>query len=59
VSGNFGLDRRTPLRAYSTADGAILWDFDIVGPEHPLALFLDDLQWLDASTLDLLEDHSS
>jgi PAS domain S-box-containing protein len=25
-------------------------------PEHPLALFLDDLQWLDASTLDLLED---
>ena len=26
------------------------------GPEHPLALFLDDLQWLDAATLDLLED---
>ena len=25
-------------------------------PEHPLALFLDDLQWLDAVTLDLLED---
>ena len=24
-------------------------------PEHPLALFLDDLQWLDAATLDLLE----
>ncbi|MBN3759289.1 AAA family ATPase [Burkholderia sp. Ac-20365] len=24
--------------------------------EHPLALFLDDLQWLDSSTLDLLED---
>jgi len=23
---------------------------------HPLALFLDDLQWLDAATLDLLED---
>jgi predicted ATPase len=21
-------------------------------PEHPLALFLDDLQWLDAATLD-------
>ena len=25
-------------------------------PEHPLALFLDDLQWLDAGTLDVLED---
>jgi len=28
-------------------------------PEHPLALFLDDLQWLDAATLDLLEDLST
>ena len=26
------------------------------GAEHPLALFLDDLQWLDAATLDLVED---
>jgi serine/threonine protein kinase len=25
-------------------------------PEHPLALFLDDLQWLDAATLDFLGD---
>ena len=25
-------------------------------PEHPLALFLDDLQWLDAATLNLLVD---
>lgn len=24
-------------------------------PEHPLVLFLDDLQWLDAATLDLME----
>ncbi|CAB3804338.1 AAA family ATPase [Paraburkholderia caffeinilytica] len=24
--------------------------------EHPLALFLDDLQWIDAATLDLVED---
>jgi hypothetical protein len=27
-------------------------------PEHPLALFLDDLQWLDGATLDLLVDPS-
>jgi predicted ATPase len=25
-------------------------------PEHPLALFLDDLQWLDTATLDFIED---
>ena len=25
-------------------------------PNHPLALFFDDLQWLDAATLDLLEE---
>jgi PAS domain S-box-containing protein len=25
-------------------------------PKHPLALFLDDLQWLDAATLDLIAD---
>lgn len=25
-------------------------------PEHPLVLFLDDLQWLDAATLELIED---
>jgi predicted ATPase len=25
-------------------------------PEHPLVLFLDDLQWLDAATLNLIED---
>ena len=25
-------------------------------PEHPLALFLDDLQWLDAATLELIGD---
>ncbi|QGZ64458.1 AAA family ATPase [Paraburkholderia acidisoli] len=25
-------------------------------PEHPLVIFLDDLQWLDVATLDVLED---
>jgi len=25
-------------------------------PKHPLGIFLDDLQWLDAATLDVLED---
>jgi PAS domain S-box-containing protein len=28
---------------------------EFASPEHPLALFLDDLQWLDAATLELLE----
>src|SRR5580704_2204355 len=28
-------------------------------PEHPLALFLDDLQWLDMGTLELLEQIST
>ncbi len=28
----------------------------VAQPERPLALFLDDLQWLDAATLDLIED---
>lgn len=27
----------------------------LAGPEHPLVIFLDDLQWADSATLDLLE----
>ena len=26
------------------------------GPEHPLVMFLDDMQWADSATLDLMED---
>ena len=26
------------------------------GPDHPLAMFLDDMQWADGATLDLMED---
>src|SRR6516162_1629776 len=38
-------------------NGVFSWFFGgFARPEHPLALFLDDLQWLDAATLDLLED---
>src|ERR1700756_377543 len=45
----------------SDAQGRFQWVFRrFIGvfarPEHPLALFLDDLQWLDAATLDLIED---
>ena len=42
--------RRTASRWCSGASSACSR-----GQEHPLALFLDDLQWLDAATLDLLE----
>ncbi len=41
--GRFQLVFRRFISAFATA-------------EHPLALFLDDLQWLDAATLDLMED---
>ena len=40
--GRFQLVFQRFLRTFATA-------------EHPLALFLDDLQWLDAATLELLE----
>jgi predicted ATPase len=51
---------RTTLRAATQAQ----WRFQLVfrrfigvfaRHEHPLALFLDDLHWLDAATLDLIE----
>ena len=42
--------RKTGSRWYSGGSSACSHE-----PEHPLALFLDDLQWLDAATLDFLE----
>ena len=46
--------RRTRKRRFQLVFRRFLGVF--ARPEHPLALFLDDLQWLDAATLDLLED---
>ena len=42
--------RRTASRWCSGASSSVF-----ARKEHPLALFLDDLQWLDSATLDLLE----
>jgi PAS domain S-box-containing protein len=57
------LGRQTPLPELSPQDAQRRFQLVLrrfIGvfarPEHPLALFLDDLQWLDAATLDLLED---
>ena len=43
AKGQFQLVFRRFIGVFATAD-------------HPLALFLDDLQWLDLATLDLMED---
>ena len=45
---------RTRNDAFNGCSGAS-WRYS-PNSEHPLALFLDNLQWLDAATLDLLED---
>src|SRR2546423_13107756 len=45
---------RSTLFPYTTLFRSFVGVF--ARPEHPLALFLDDLQWLDAATLDLIED---
>ena len=45
--------RRTPRIAFRWFSGAS--SACSRAQEHPLALFLDDLQWLDAATLDLIE----
>ena len=47
------LPPRDAQRRFHLVFGRLLSVF--ARPEHPLALFLDDLQWLDADTLDLLE----
>jgi len=47
------LSPRDTLIRFQTVFGRFLGVF--AQPEHPLALFLDDLQWLDAATLQLLE----
>jgi PAS domain S-box-containing protein len=47
------LARRDAQRRFHLAFRRLIGVF--ARPEHPLALFLDDLQWLDAATLDLLE----
>jgi PAS domain S-box-containing protein len=47
----------TPADAKARIQGALRRFIGVfASAEHPLALFLDDLQWLDAATLDLLED---
>ena len=42
--------RKIASRWFSGASSAVF-----ARKDHPLALFLDDLQWLDAATLDLFE----
>ena len=50
----FDLSPQDAQRRFQTALRRFIAVF--ARPEHPLTLFLDDLQWLDAATLDLLED---
>jgi hypothetical protein len=46
-----------PRQAQSRFHFAVRRFIEVVArPEHPLALFLDDLQWVDSATLDLIED---
>jgi predicted ATPase/GAF domain-containing protein len=46
-----------PQEAQRRFQSVFLRFIDVLAqPQHPLALFLDDLQWLDAATLDLLKD---
>jgi len=48
------LPPRDAQRRFHLVCGRLLSVF--ARPERPLALFLDDLQWLDAATIDLIED---
>ena len=47
------LPARDALRRFQSVLARLIAVF--ARPEHPLALFLDDLQWLDGATLDLIE----
>jgi len=48
------LDPQQAQRRFLLVFGEFIGVF--VGAEHPLVLFLDDLQWLDTATLELIED---
>src|SRR5580698_7845069 len=56
---NSSLGNNRPLQTFlrKTRSVASNWCSSAFSrPEHPLALFLDDLQWLDEATLDLMGD---
>jgi predicted ATPase len=58
----FLIGKQAPVPELPSRDGQNRFQFvfrrflgAFARPEHPLTLFLDDLQWLDAATLELLE----
>src|SRR5262249_6932419 len=49
------IGKQPPVLDLPSQDAQIRFHGVFARSEHPLALFLDDLQWLDKATLDLLE----